>query len=275
MKLNNKNICATGKISFLSVCNCYRNLCLHKRKNNKRSAIKMVSINPLNVITLLTAIFSEYNFKKSSINEAEKALANSLSSVIFGAMSDSMLETYDEISLDFSSYADTPTVYGIDTSVMDEVSNEDDEDDESDDEFVDEEFVDEDDLNISDPSKSSRCSKGEKIIDPEYKRNAVEYWKSGKKGLRSLSSVQSRYSKVKSDRQLRKWAQALQSNQFRKWKLREISEFVLKKFYDARQKNIIIHDCTLRLWGIEAARKVELAEFEASQSWLLRYYFKL
>lgn len=226
----------------------------------------MVSINPLNVITLLTAIFSEYDFKKSSINEAEKVLANSLSSIIFGAMSDSMFEIYDESSLDFGSYADTPIAYGIDSSLMEvDSSEEDDNDDESDDEFNDE-----DNLNISDPPKSSRCSKGE-LIDPDYKRNAVEYWKSGKKGLRSLSSVQSRYSKVKSDRQLRKWAQALQSNKFRKWKLRQISEFVLQKFYDARQKNIIIHDFTLRYWGIEAAKKVELTEFQASLSWLLRY----
>jgi hypothetical protein len=222
----------------------------------------MVLINPLNVITLLTAIFSEYKFEQSSINEAEKSLANSLSVIIMDAMSDTMFETYEETSLDFSSYADTVVAHGIDPSLMeidDTIETDDDDDD----------FDDESGLNISGSTSSWHCSEAEEI-DPEYKKKAVEYWRSGKKGLRTFSSVQNRYPKLKSDRQLRRWAQQTESNKFRKWKLHQISEYVLQKFFDAREKKMIIHDSTLRLWGIEAARKVNLSEFQATTSWLLR-----
>lgn len=38
----------------------------------------------------------------------------------------------------------------------------------------------------------------EEIINNDYKRRAVEYWKSGKKGHYALSTVQHRFKKVKS-----------------------------------------------------------------------------
>jgi len=42
-------------------------------------------------------------------------------------------------------------------------------------------------------------------ISEEYKKATVEYWRSGELKLRTINSVKSRFRKVISTRQLRRW----------------------------------------------------------------------
>lgn len=93
------------------------------------------------------------------------------------------------------------------------------------------------------------------IINDDYKRRVVEFWKSGKRGRHSLSSVQHRFRKVKSLPQLYKWELHLQKSGTLREKLLFISKYVFEKFKDANEKNKIVHDLDLRRWALEAKQK--------------------
>lgn len=222
-----------------------------------------MQVNPLNVIALLNAIFSGYNLKQSSPNTAEMDLANSISRIIFEAMEDPRFIVEENVYLDFSSSSDTPVTYAIDTSLPEE-----------DDMYGNIEEIEmtgdthqSDDNSFNDPEDS--CSKDAEEITLDYKKDAVAFWKSAKT-KRTLESIQHRFRKVKSMKQLRRWEAQLQSGGSRMIKLHKISEYVLNKFNDALKRRKIIKDFNLKKWALEEATKVQLSGFQASDSWLLR-----
>jgi len=79
-------------------------------------------------------------------------------------------------------------------------------------------------------------------ISGEYKRTAVEYWRSGELMPRTINSVKLRFRKVISTRQLRRWEKQINVGGSRKEKLEEISAYTLDKFTEAVCKGAIIHD---------------------------------
>ncbi|EZA54562.1 hypothetical protein X777_05698, partial [Ooceraea biroi] len=80
-------------------------------------------------------------------------------------------------------------------------------------------------------------------VDLSYKRNAVKFWKSGKKARRTLTSVQNSFHKVKSLQQLYRWEASVEK--------------------EACDRKSIVHDMNLRLWALEAKEQVDLPEFKA------------
>lgn len=86
----------------------------------------------------------------------------------------------------------------------------------------------------------------DKGIEDNYKQKAVEYWKSGKKRLLKLETVQSKFKRVKSNRQLYRWEQQIINGGNRIEKLKEISEYVLNKFIEAVENSVTVHDLNIR-----------------------------
>ena len=125
----------------------------------------------------------------------------------------------------------------------------------------------------SDDFESEQC-----IIDDEgakvnynYKRKAVEFWKSGKKQRRTLSSVQNKFRKVKSLQQLYRWESSIEEGGTNADKLAFITEYVLQKFEEACDRRSIVHDMNLRLWALEAKDQVNLPQFKAGKWWIWKF----
>lgn len=108
-------------------------------------------------------------------------------------------------------------------------------------------------------------------IDYSYKRNAVEFWKSGKKARRALTAVQHKFRKVKTVQQLYRWETSLEQGGTNAEKFAFITEYVLQKFQEASDRRAIIHDMNLRLWALEAKDQVDLPEFKASKWWIWKF----
>jgi len=53
-------------------------------------------------------------------------------------------------------------------------------------------------LEENEDEREDGCTEENKIVNYDYKKRTVEFWKSGKKGLYVLSTVQLRFKKVKS-----------------------------------------------------------------------------
>jgi len=119
--------------------------------------------------------------------------------------------------------------------------------------------------------EDSCTSEENEIINNNYKRKAVEFWKSGKKARYSLSTVQHRFKKVKSLPQLYQWELSLQKGGTHREKLLYISEYVLEKFRNANDENKIIHDLDLRRWALEAKEEINFLHFKAGATWILNF----
>jgi len=82
-------------------------------------------------------------------------------------------------------------------------------------------------------------------ISGEYKRAAVEYWRSDKLKPKTINSVKSRFRKIISTRQLRRWKKQINVDGSKKEKLRQISAYTLDKFAETIRKRVIIHDINI------------------------------
>ena len=86
-----------------------------------------------------------------------------------------------------------------------------------------------------------------------YKRRAVEYWKNWdinektkNKKNRPLKSVQNKFRRVSSERQLRRWEEQLHLGGNHIEKLSYISKFIHDKFTTAVESRFIVHDIDLQ-----------------------------
>lgn len=74
----------------------------------------MVRVNPANIISLLTAVFSTLNFPNSPVNEHEIELKNTLADIINRAAAGTYFGTENVTSLDFESPSGDHDVFFID-----------------------------------------------------------------------------------------------------------------------------------------------------------------
>jgi len=110
----------------------------------------------------------------------------------------------------------------------------------------------------------------------EYKKRAVEFWRSGKKKRRSFETVQHKFKKVPSIKYLYNWEQQIEEGGTRNKKLLKISEFVLEEFNNALDKSVAVHDFDLKRWALKARAKVNLdiQLFTASKRWIHNFKLK-
>ncbi|XP_025157367.1 uncharacterized protein LOC112589215 [Harpegnathos saltator] len=139
----------------------------------------MMQFNLLNVIMLLYTTFITLNFPQSPITPKEVEVKENIEYLLKEIENEEEFEIEEEETLDFYNTYEVPEAENIDLLEENERK-----------EYLPEEVI---------------CSSVEAGILNDYKRQAVEYWKSGKTGLRSLEGVKRRYRKVTSMRQLRRW----------------------------------------------------------------------
>lgn len=126
----------------------------------------MVRINPLNVLTLLTALFRDLQNPPSPQNNAEIDLANVLADIIVRSMNDPHFAVEEERTLDADTWDDAPFAHAVDILEDDEVPEE--------------EFDDGDDVAQCPEASPAHGVCTDADMDLTYKTDAVTYWKSGK-----------------------------------------------------------------------------------------------
>lgn len=87
----------------------------------------------------------------------------------------------------------------------------------------------------------------------------------------SLSSVQSKYKLVTSERQLRTWKQQISVGGTRKDNLFKVSEYTLQKLKEALQSKLTVHDLDLKRWALQKKHELNMHWFKASSNWILEF----
>lgn len=212
----------------------------------------MVHINVANVLNMLITLFQITHIPLTPINEREIQLRDVIKDVITNAVNDISFDVHTDTTLEFQNYweMDLLDIEFVTDEELEE-SNDDDDDYRSDNE--------------------DSCIPEHEIVNNNYKRKAVEFWRSGKKNRYSLSAVQNRFKKVKSVHQLYRWEHSLQKGGTRREKLIYISHYVLNHFKEANNEQRIIHDLDLRQWALEAKEQIDLPSFKAGPTWILNW----
>lgn len=191
------------------------------------------------------------NLPESPITERERQFSEDLKNIIIEAM-DHPMETEIETSLDFHA----PN--GVhETEIIE---------DNRDEEWYLQRY-------LRPESHQDICTEDIEELDYDYKKRAVDYWRSGKDGNRQLSSVKSKFKKVSSVRQLRRWAHNINQGGTYKEKLTKIAQYTLNNFMDALNKNLPIHDMDIRRWALRAREITEMPadRFKASDTWVREF----
>ncbi|KAL1493639.1 hypothetical protein ABEB36_009338 [Hypothenemus hampei] len=173
-------------------------------------------INPINIVNLLLVLFKALNFPNIPLTEKEREIAKETERIITQACNDISSEFLTQGTLEF----DDPS-------------------EEHEAEIIEDEENMEIDLNGNDSSEENRCITEYEPINFEYKRRAVEYWKSGR-------TVQKSFKKVRSRKQLKRWEDAINQGGTRSEKLQKISESTLNRSMEALEKRLPIHDIDIR-----------------------------
>lgn len=206
-------------------------------------------VNPLNVVNLLLLTFQSLKIPETPVNNNEIELKNQIEHILFDAMNEfNNVEISTDETLDFQE-----PFKDVDPHIV------------------------EDEVMHTSPSPphvpTDECVSDEEDLSFDYKTRAVNYWRSGKKKNLSVHSVQQKFRKVKSVRQLRRWAHYLNKGGTYREKIGQICEFTLENFKSACDAGLIIHDKDLRRWALQAKRELGFEDnrFRASRTWLTQF----
>lgn len=206
-----------------------------------------MKVNPINVIKLLLATFEAMNIPETPINNAEIEVKENFEKVLIDCIDDyNGVEIIEEQSLDFQEPFKQNDINAIEDTLWQHDEG---------------------------PVYSDTCSEDEEDLSYDYKRKAVEYWRSGKKKNYSVDVVNQKFKKVKSIRQLRRWANQINKGGTYKEKLARISEYTLKNMQAAVDAGFIVHDIDLQKWALQAKKEIghEDIRFKASRDWLWKF----
>lgn len=207
-------------------------------------------INPINVLNLLMTFFQTMEFEETPITVKEYEIADQFKAVLLDSIGDSNeLDVIFEESLDFQEEFKEHNPRIIEDVVLHTLPE--------------------------DPeAPTDECIKDDEPVSFEYKRRAVEFWRDTKtKRNRSLDSVQRRFKKVKSDRQLRRWAHQINQGGTYREKIARICDYTLENFKAAIESNLIIHDNDLRRWALQGQKLLGNVDirFRASSTWVKKF----
>lgn len=200
----------------------------------------------MNVIELLLATFQVMNIPESPINYDELQLKDHIESILLNAMNEfAGVEIMEENSLHFEE-----PFKDWEREIVE-----------------DKEYA----SALYEPELApDTCTLDDEDVSYEYKSRAVGYWRSGKKKNLSIESVRQKFKKVRSVRQLRRWAHHLNQGGNYKEKIARICGYTLENFKSAIDAGMIVHDCDLRRWALQAQKEIghEDFRFKASEKWL-------
>jgi len=214
---------------------------------------KMVQVNPANILNMLIILFQISNIPETPVNNKEIELRDVIKDIIHSSMNDMSSDIYTDTTLEFENYWKSNL---LDADFVDDYEIEILEEDEDDDQAED---------------SCTSISEEREIVNDDYKRRAVGFWKSAKRERYSLSTVKHSFRKVKSLRQLYRWEHYIQKGGTHREKMLYISEYVLQNFKEADEEKKIIHDMDLRRWALEAKAQIDLSSFKASATWIFNF----
>lgn len=214
----------------------------------------MVQVNPINVLNIVLAAFSALPQQKTPINDVERELASTIENILYDAVGGFLIDAHNIESLEFERDMTIPEAYIVGDS--------------------DWENEDETTSAVCPTTEEPTCSFEDEPIDFEYKKAAVDYWKSGKRKRLNMETVKHRYKKVASKKQLKRWEKQVIAGGSHMDKLRQISECTLQKFIEANDRCAIIHDIDIRRWALQMSHEVDLPTFKASYHWLINFKSK-
>ena len=125
----------------------------------------------------------------------------------------------------------------------------------------------------SDETDDSHCTKNDYELSFDYKKIAVEYWRSGKTKKLNIRTVTHRFRKVISKTQLKHWAHHINKGGTYKEKVNEISQYTSNRFIEATERGKIVHDIDLRRWALIPYKNFmnSDARFKASKKWVNKF----
>ena len=118
---------------------------------------------------------------------------------------------------------------------------------------------------------------GLKNFSEEFMRQVVEFadWKSPKTGRgRSWKVIHNRFKAVTNRQCIPRFRKYLEHHGTKRQKTQNLDELVFKKFAEARQKSLVVHDLDIQRWGLKVAKEIKLAEFHASHGWLENFKYR-
>ncbi|CAF3873098.1 unnamed protein product [Rotaria sp. Silwood1] len=90
---------------------------------------------------------------------------------------------------------------------------------------------------------------------------------SGKR-RRSWKTVQHRYRSIPNQGYICRFRKYLTQQGTKRQKTQNVDEIVYKKFLNAREQYLPIHDIDIQRWSLQAAKEMQLNDFQASEYWL-------
>lgn len=126
---------------------------------------------------------------------------------------------------------------------------------------------------------SEEMSSQKSQIPLEKKKAAVDYWREPETKLdfngkpqkkRKISQVQKYHPCVSSIRQLYKWAKEIHGPAIREG-LEKVAEHTWKMFKTTREQHHRVHDSDIAKWALVKAKELNINQFRASDSWILRF----
>ncbi|XP_071576841.1 uncharacterized protein [Temnothorax nylanderi] len=200
-----------------------------------------MKFNPYNVIMLLSATFTAFKYSPSPITSEEEKVKENIERMLLEIQNEEFYVEEEE-NLGFYDTYEIPEPERVDS-------------------------FEEDDGKVYLPEEVI-CSSVEATISNDYKRQAVEYWRSGKTRGKSFEGVKRRFRKVTSIRQLRRWEIQISEGGSRLEKLEKIFAYTLNCFNKALERGIIIHDIDIARWASRAQEEENAAGFKASETWV-------
>ncbi|CAF3760184.1 unnamed protein product [Rotaria socialis] len=88
---------------------------------------------------------------------------------------------------------------------------------------------------------------------------------------RSWKTVHNRYKSIPAQNYIARFRNYIAHQGTKRQKINNVDEYVYKKFLNAREKFLPVHDVDLCRWGLQAAKEYKIDNFRASSFWLLGF----
>jgi hypothetical protein len=217
-------------------------------------------MNPASILRCLLEIFDvDLSLNKTEASQKELLVARRLAEIINSLIDCDQFHCDDEVTLDLAE--DFDDYYNDD----DIVHYDNDDNDDNNDNDADDEWDDKDDVKENCQLNNYSLEFMKEVVDFADAKDS-----SGKR-RRSWKTVKSRYRSIPDQVYISRFRRYLAQNGTKRQKTQNVDNVVYQKFLNAREQYLPIHDLDIQRWALQAAKEMNLDNFLASDSWLLKF----
>ncbi|CAF4629857.1 unnamed protein product, partial [Rotaria sp. Silwood2] len=211
-------------------------------------------MNPSNIVYCLSELFDvNLNLNITQISKNELLIAKRVAEIINTLISSDQFDYDAEVTLDLTT--DLQDCYNENDSIGTNIDGND----------ADDEWDRTEDL-------KENCKLNSYSI--EYMREAVDFAdvkdSSGKR-RRSWKTIKHRYQSLPDENYISRFRKYIAQQGTKRQKTQNIDQVVYKNFLNAREQYLPIHDIDIQRWALQAAKQMNLDDFQASITWLLEF----